>query len=261
MLPRLASAQGIDSDEQSSPIEFKAPRAKFLAGPRLAINRNFHTGGFRTIKESNCPIFSSGSGWGYAGGLTAEYIAGRNWSIIPAISYESRPGSFKQSLPNVQVLLDGEILPVEQTIDAASDITYQIVSAEVLYKQEFLQLGKSIRLSAAAGPAASVVIGGQITQVQDLIEPQNARFRNTSGVYPNERNGRRQVFAKNDEIDQRSSTRFSLKGGLQAEVGLFNNAIIMYPGAFYDYGLTKVTSAENWNLNSLVFQIDFRRAF
>jgi hypothetical protein len=92
------------------------------------------------------------------------------------------------------------------------------------------------------------------------VEPINARFINDLRL-PTENNGRRLIFADNKDIPDRSGFRFSLKGGLQAEIGLFNNQIIMYPGIFYDYGLTHVTSAENWNLNSFLFQVDFRRAF
>ncbi len=254
MLPTMASAQG------SNPIEFEQPPSKFLAGPRLLLNRNFHTGGFRTINDVLCPVFDEGSGWGWGAGLTFEYLAGKTWSIVPALTYESRPGSFTQRLPDAEVLLPGATTTVMQTVEATSEIAYTIASLEVLYKQEFAQFGDAVRLSVAAGPSASVVLSGTRTQHQDLIQPENARFIPTeNGVY--EMSGRRQVFMKDQEITELSGTRFSLKAGVQAELGLFNNAIIMYPGVFFDYGLTHVTSAEDWNLNSIIFQVDFRRAF
>ena len=159
------------------------------------------------------------------------------------------------------MLLEGTTTPVEQGIEALSDIDYRIMSAEVLYKYEIMQPARSIRLSVAAGPTADLLLVGRKTQVQDLVDPDNARFIETSGLHPNEHNGRRQVFAKNDEIKGLSRTRFSLKGGVQGEIGLFNDKVIFYPGVFFDYGLTRVSTAENWSLNSILFQLDFRRAF
>jgi hypothetical protein len=50
-----------------------------------------------------------------------------------------------------------------------------------------------------------------------------------------------------------------LKGGLQAEVGIFGDEWYMTPGVYYDYGLNDVTRAENWQLNTLMFTVDFRR--
>ncbi|MDB5035654.1 MAG: hypothetical protein JWQ98_2895 [Chlorobi bacterium] len=260
-LPLVAIAQesGQTADDTSDPLNFKPLRPKFLLGPRFGGNRNFHSGGFRTISESNCPKFDQGSGFGYLAGLTAEYVGGANWGIIPAVTYESRPGSFTQQLPDVKVLLADFPEPVNQTISTSSDITYQMVNMEVLYKYEFA-FNKSFRVSVAAGPAAAIVLGGKITQVQDLNEPLNARFLNPTGLVT-ERNGRRLVFSKDAEIPGRNGFRASLKGGLQLEIGLFHNQIIMYPGAFYDLGLIHVTKNEDWNLNSLLFQVDFRHAF
>ncbi len=261
--PQVATAQD-DAEDLDNPLNPTQARSAILIGPRLGVNRNFHSGGFRIINDPLCPIFESGSGWGYLAGITAEFIPAKaTWSIIPAITYESRPGNFKQSLDNVQVLLSNandSIVSANQTVTTTSDITYQIVSAEVLYKQEFAQIGKRFRLSVAAGPSVSYVLGGKISQYMDLEEPLNARFINEAGL-PTTNNGRRLIYADNAEIPGRSDLRFALKGGVQAEVGLFNNAIIMYPGVFYDFGLTNVTENENWGLSSLLFQVDFRRAF
>ena len=112
---------------------------------------------------------------------------------------------------------------------------------------------------AVAGPAISLAIGDNNRQVQNLDLPENARFKNPRNL-PSENNGRTLVL-KDSEIEQKSGTRFALRAGILAEVGLFNNAIIMTPGAYYDLGLTKVTSAQNWSLNSFLILVDFRRAF
>jgi len=251
---RAAHAQG-----GSNPIEPEVPKASVLIGPVIGGNRNFHTGGFRTVTaDESCPVFEQGSGWGFFGGLTAELLLGESWSIIPRLTYESRPGSFTSELPDALVLLPGTEEVVTQTVSASSEVTYSILNAEVMYKQELADLG-GMRIGAGIGPAVSVVLGGNNRQVQDLIEPENARFTNPQG-YQTENNGRRLIFF-DDEIPARSDLRFSMKAGVQAEIGIFGNAWIMVPGMYYDYGLTDVTSAENWQLNTLMFQVDFRRAF
>jgi hypothetical protein len=243
---------------QSNPLDPTVPRSQVLVGPTVGVSRNYHTGGFRTIEDPNCPIFEDGSGWGFLVGITAEFQPSPTWSIIPRVAYESRPAEFKQNLPDAQVLLPNATEPVNQTISTTSTITYNLLTAEVMYKYEFAKIGRGFRVAAEAGPAFGYVLGGTNRQVQDLLEPQNARFINKD--YPTENNGRRLILFDGD-IPGRNSTRFSLKGGLQAEIGLFGNAWIMTPGVYYDYGLTQVTDNENWSLNSFLFQIDFRRAF
>ncbi len=252
--PDMAVAQG------SNPLDPTVSRKQVLVGPVVGINRNFHTGGFRTIDDPGCPLFEDGTGWGYIVGLTAEFLPSVNgtWGIIPRVMFEQRPGQFSQELPDAQVLLPGATEPVNQTVSTSSDITYTLLTAQVMYKQEFANIG-GVRLGAAAGPSFNYVLGGHNRQVQDLDEPQNARFINPTGL-PTEENGRRLIFFDND-IPARNSTRFSIMGGIQGEIGLFNNAWIMTPGVYYDYGLTDVTNAENWGLSTIMFMVDFRRAF
>jgi hypothetical protein len=249
---------------QDNPLDPAKPKSQVLVGPVIGINRNFHSGGFRVIPAPDCPVFESGSGWGFLAGLTAEFQLGESWSLIPRITYDSRPGEFHQTLDKVPVLINsddqsGTVTTTDETVSTTSTITYSLLNAEVMYKQEFWQIGKGVRVAAEAGPVFGYVMGGKNRQVQDLEQPENARFINQAN-YPTDNNGRTIIFFDGD-IPGRNSIRFSLKAGLQAEVGLFNNAWIMCPGIYYDYGLTKVTNTENWNLNSILFQVDFRRAF
>jgi hypothetical protein len=259
-LAGFASANAQGTGESSNPLDFNVPKSQVLVGPVVGVNRNFHTGGFRVIDEPNCPVFEQGGGWGFLAGLTAEFQLGKSWSIIPRITYEQRPGSFDQELPDVDVLVPGSLEPVKQTVTTSSEISYNLLTAEVLYKQEFAQIGKGLRIGAAIGPTASYIMGGKINQTQDLVEPENARFSNPEGK-PVTNNGRTIIFAEDADIPGVSSTRFSIKAGLQVEFGLFKNAWIMTPGAYYDFGLTDVTGNENWSLSSILFMVDFRRAF
>ncbi|MGE3801604.1 MAG: outer membrane beta-barrel protein, partial [Candidatus Kapaibacterium sp.] len=221
--------------------------------------------GFRTNDEPGCPLFEDGNGWGFLVGLSAEFLPsvdGR-WGIIPRITFDQRPGQFRQELPNAKVLLPNPADPknptvVDQTVSTTSDITYSLLNVEVMYKHEILLLG-DFRVGAAVGPAFQYIMGGTNRQVQDLEEPLNARFVNPDGR-PTENNGRRLIFFDGD-IPERSSTRFSAKAGLQGEIGIFDNQWALTPGVYYDYGLTDVTPTENWQLSTIIFQVDLRRAF
>ncbi len=250
---------------KDNPLDPSPSRRQILIGPTFSVNRNYHSGGFRTIDDPSCPLFQDGSGWGFGVGLSAEFLPSINgsWGIIPRITFEQRPGSFHEELPEAQVLLPGQDenedpIVVEQTVSTSSEIVYTLLNAEVMYKQEVLVLD-DLRIGVLGGPAVNYVIGGTIRQTQDLETPENARFINPTNQ-PAENNGRRLVF-KDGDIDSRNAIRFSLKAGVQGEFGLFGNQWIMTPGVYYDYGLTEVTNTENWNLSSIIFQVDLRRAF
>lgn len=246
-------------DNGSNPLDFVMPRAMVLIGPTVGINRNFHTGGFRLIEaDASCPVFESGSGWGFVAGLSAELLFGETWSLIPRLTYESRPGSFTQDLPDALVQDPKTLELVNQHVSTNSEIQYSLINVEVLYKQEVAMLGKS-RISLAGGPAFAIPLSSSRNrQVLDLITPENARLTNPEGRQT-ENNGRRIVFY-DDVIPNQNSTRLSLKAGALAEFGLFGNAWIMTPGLYYDFGLTDVSKGSNWTLSTLMFLIDFRRA-
>ena len=262
-LPMIAE-QSI-AQKGSTPLEFIPSQPQVLVGPTFGVNRNYHSGGFRTIPDPGCPLFEDGTGWGFAIGFSAEFlpVVDGRWGIISRFTFEQRPGQFRQDLPNAKVLRQSQTDPnnsviVDQSVSTTSDITYSLLNAEVMYKQEILHLS-DIRIGVLAGPAFQYVIGGTNRQVQDLEAPDNARFTNPEG-YPTARSGRQLIFFDGN-IPDRNGARISVKAGLQGEIGLFDNQWSMTPGIYYDYGLTDVTTAESWQLHSMFFQVDLRRAF
>jgi hypothetical protein len=244
----------------ANPLDPPAYQSQVLVGPVVGGNRNYHTGGFRTIDEPGCPTFDQGSGWGYLAGISAEYLPNlrSTWSVIPRVTYEERPGTFVQHLPDVKVAPVGTGEPIDQSVDVASAVMYRMVAAELMYKREFAQL-LNVRFAVEAGPVGAVVLSGRNIQTENLVDPENARFINPRGL-PTEADGRKLVLY-NGDIPGRSGFRLSLKAGIQAEIPLFRNGWYMTPGIYYDYGVTDVTSSENWKLNSMLFSVDLRRAF
>ncbi len=245
---------------RSNPLNPPVPRSKALFGPVVGLNRNFHTGGFRSITDPTCPHFEDGKGMGYLVGMTAEILPSvySPWSIIPRVIYEQRPGKFNQRLEKAYVLMPGANDPVEQIVEASSDIAYTMFGAEIFYKYEVLNTGGA-RIAVAGGPTAAYVLAGANSQALNLVRPENARFTNPED-YPTEREGRT-LRLYEGSIPSMRNYRFSLKGGVQAEIPVFGRQWYMTPGLYYDYGLTDITTSENWQLNSFVFMIDFRHAF
>ncbi len=246
---------GVEAD----PLGTHLMRSRVLVGPTLGLTRNYHSGGFRIKDEPLCPVFTAGTGVGYLAGITAEFQH-NSWSIIPRISYESRPGNFTSHLEDAQVFIPDEGVTVTQSVATHSDVEYKLLNAEVLFKHDVLIVGKSFRLALAGGPAMGYVLDGTMTQSQQLEQPLNARFTNPKGL-KSDATGRRLYYAEDAEIPGRNDLRFSLKAGVQGEVALYDHAVMMSPGIYYDYGLSNVTDNENWGLNTVVFQVDFRYAF
>src|SRR5688500_3288133 len=104
----LAVPGGEAQAQGSSPIEPEGPQARLLVGPVLGVSRRLPSGGCRPVPAGeSCPVFEQGSGWGFLAGMTAEILLGENWSLIPRLTYASRPGSFTRELPDALVLLPG----------------------------------------------------------------------------------------------------------------------------------------------------------
>jgi hypothetical protein len=254
----LTAPEAQAQSDESSPIRSAGERPSFLIGPVVGVNQNFHSGGFRTVSsDESCPVFTSGGGVGFLGGASAEINAGPKSGVVARLTYESRPGTFENELPESYILPEDGTEAVKQTVVATSEVSYSILNAEVLYKYEVAQAGP-LKIGVAAGPAFGLVLSGHNRQVQDLITPENARFSNESNL-TEENGGRRLVFFDGD-LPDRNGIRLSLKAGVQAETGLFGNEWIMTPGLYYDFGLSDVTSGDNWQLNTLSFVIDFRHA-
>lgn len=248
------------ANKTSTPIEPKEKPTKILYGPTFGLNRNYHSGGFKVFDEPLCPVFENGSGWGYSFGFNLEF-ASKTWSVVPRIVYESRPGEFISNTADVDVLVQNgnQIVRTTQSVNLESKIAYNLVTLDLLYKQEIVPVTPKFRLYGMLGPAYSFVLNGQNKQVQNLLFPTNAKFINSNAL-PTENNGRTLVL-RDSLIEQMQSSRFAVRTGLLGEIGLFDNAIVMTPGLYYDFGLSTVTKSQNWALNSVLFLVDFKRAF
>ena len=199
-------------------------RRMWVVGPSVTLLKNYHSG--RSLRSNtSCSLGATGGHPGYGFGLSAEYrpTAVGDWSIVPRVAYERRPG-------------EGRGMLGEEPYTAS--IICDLLGFEVCYKYEVLLLG-DLRLGAFAGPAFQYVLQGEVES--DLEETAPSCFENFfSDINP---------------------TRFSAKAGVQGEIGLFDNEWALIAGLSFDYGMTPLFSRiSDWRVHSLSFQIDVRRA-
>lgn len=209
----------------------------WLVGVTLLAGWNHHTGTSDPGNGSLCGPVDNGSGWGVGAGLSLEWLpAGNNrWNLTSRLTYEERPGgSFRE-------VLSEPLVPSDPHIPSGGvvwgEIRYSLVNAEVLAKRELVKFG-SVRIALQAGPAVQYVAAGSVRQGYETDS--------SAGI----------CYA--GEIIGMNSFRCSLKGGVQGEIGVGNNRWVVAPGIYGDYALTNVASLENRQINSLIFQIDFR---
>lgn len=249
-------------DERGSMSESGATERRVVSsiGVVVGVDRAYHDGGFRLLTASSGRVFENGAGWGYTAGVSLEIGMGRNSSIVARMAYGSRPGNFQVTYthaPNFSPVYQGGVEITDVTITAESEVAYALLSAEALY-QYMLSVSPGLRLGAAVGPAFGYVLDAKVRQAEALVYPTDARFE--GGGYPTTNDGRGLVLFDAD-IPEHSTTRLSLKGGVLAEIALPGSGWLLSPGVYYDYGLTDVSSSENWNLSALSLQLDLRYAF
>ena len=203
------------------------PRIKL--GGSLILTQNYHSRRFKTegTKSYSCPTELSEIGSGYGFGLSVEFLpcVDGSWGILPRVSFERRPGEGV-------VAADG--------VTYHSLITYDLLNAEIMYKQEVLTYG-DVRFGVLSGPSFQY-----ITQA-------TAKVLETSetGITP-------RCFDEDDAYI--NTSRLSIKGGVQGEVRLFDDQWMIVPGLFLDYRLTGFSRSTKGGMNSLIFQVDFRKA-
>jgi hypothetical protein len=236
------------------------PIGSWYVGPTAAFSRNLHTGGFRVAPGGDttvcdCGVFQDGTGDGWQAGIAARLQVSSILALDARVTYDSRPGHFEVELPDALVIMPGTGEVVTQRTFARSDVEYDLVTIDALASLNLLRVGP-VFLTVSAGPSLGFVQVGRYSQYQDLEEPPNARFTNPQG-YETENEGRRLVFARDAEIPGMSSTRLSVKGGGSVDLHLLDMLLLVRAGAYYDRALSDLSSAENWQVHSTLFQLDF----
>ena len=254
----------------ATPLAPAAAPPRIYIGPIGGFNQDFHSGGFRSFKgDPVCPVFEAASATGFFVGGSFEYLLGNpseaTSSILLRLAYDSRPVSFavrEEGTSTLPVIDTNRVEIVDVTTEHRAQINYSLLSLDALYK---IMISRDVPLGIAAGVTANFVLVGQAKQTYEIIAPNNAQFdttKRTDAVLRYEDNAQVMVFVDGD-IPNRSSFRFGIKAGLFFELNLrkflFAPALVV-PGIWFDAGLTKVTTAENWRVNAFQAGVDIRWA-
>ncbi len=256
----------------ASPLEPGKKPPRIYVGPVAGYNRSLHTGGFASIAKgtASCPTFEQGTENGFYLGFTAEFLLGdpknSKSSVIARVLYDYQPAYFTvpgDAYPSK--LSDGTVITTE--IEHTTRVKYTLLNIEVMYKFNI----PGTFLGITAGPQFGFPIGGNQEQRYQLVfDPQKpvqfpitvdslANLPAVGDYKPHFLDETRTaiVLYEGDIIDQ-SSFRAGLKLGLQYEILL--GRFVLVPSAYYNMGLTKINTKDNWRVNALQFGADLRFA-
>ncbi|MBX3043966.1 MAG: hypothetical protein KIT33_08365 [Candidatus Kapabacteria bacterium] len=256
----------------SNPLVPDYKRPPVYIGPVLGYNRSMHTVDLASFDDAICPRFEDGQSNGFFVGLSFEQHLGKDAlsstsSFIFRVLYNTMPASLEVSenpIPSLITIVDGAGNPQgEDVINSSTlhtqDITYSLVTAEVMYKINPIP---GIPLGFVVGPTFDFAMARNQDQRYKLVQPLEAQFRRNQGAidqfgYQYVDNDRT-IIVKEGEIPESSGFRFGIKAGMQFE--LTAPGFVVVPGIAYNFGITNLSTAENWRVNALQVGVDVRFA-
>lgn len=264
------------AQQEPSPLAPEVVPPRIFIGPAAGYNRSFHTANIASFAtQTECPVFERGSANGFFLGATAEYMLGdprtSRSSVIMRIVFNNLPVSFDVAGDNYPSRLTATIdgrdtqIVINTSTRHVSEISYYTLDAELLYR---LDIGE-LPVGVVVGPTFGFPIRGTFQQRYELTSPDyvdiaGRRYipvfaRDTTDPTLRYTNNDRTIIVKDGDIEQRSGFRLGIKAGVQYELAVGRWRVL--PGIFYNFGITKVTSRENWRVNALQMGVDFRTAF
>ncbi|MDX9789853.1 MAG: hypothetical protein WC313_07550 [Candidatus Kapaibacterium sp.] len=237
-------------------------------GPVFGYNRSMHFVDLASFDEAICPRFEDGGANGFFIGLSYEEhlgkdVASSTSSFIFRVLYNTLPASLEVSenpIPSLVTAVDGSGNPIDERIIESStlhtqDITYSLITAEVMYKINPLP---GIPLGFTVGPTFDFALTKNQDQRYKLVQPLEAQFQRDPNVDYQYVDNDRTIIIKEGEIPNSSAFRFGIKAGMQFEI--LANKWVIVPGIFYNFGVTNLSSAENWRVDALQMGVDLRYA-
>lgn len=256
----------VSSQDLSDPLRPKVVGTPIYLGPVVGYNRSLHSVDLASfVDDPLCPFFSNGTANGFYAGLSFEYLLGNvtdsKSSIIARALYNTMPASFTKEGDRYPSLVEDPSSPTGYTTvfsktQHSIEVTYSMLTFEVMYKLNFLQA-----LGVTVGPTFDFPMSKKLDQVYKLIEPDYVQFkRNTDpNVHYRYADNDRTIYVKEGDIPESSGFRLALKAGLQYEILLGRMYVV--PAVYYNYALTKLTTTENWYVHALQMGVDVRFAF
>ena len=233
-------------------------------GPVFGYNRAMHSVDLKSFQESLCPTFSDGQDNGFYVGFSYESHFGDHatstQSLIFRVLYNTMPSYLETSEPPILSLIttpSGDV-PVQSQVTNKMDVTYSMFTGEIMYKLNFSQ---GAPIGFTIGPTFDFATTKTYTQTYELLSPDNAQFkRNASWEAQGLKytNNDRTIIVKDGDIEESSAFRFGIKAGLQYEIT--QPGFVIVPAVYYNFGITNLSSKQNWRVSALQMGVDIRFA-
>ncbi len=252
VLPEALSAQ---MTSEANPLQPGTQKTPIYIGPVLGYNRSIHNADLLTFQDDvRCPSFVNGTNNGFFAGISFEYLLGNpvnsTSSIIARVLYNTMPASFTQTGEPYPSIVDPLQPPIISQTEHTYDVTYSMITAEVMYKLNLINT-----FGITVGPTFDFPIQKSQEQLFKLVEPQNARFKQPDNPQYEYRDNGRTIVVKDGDIADATSFRLGIKAGVQYEILMGRMYIV--PGVFYNYGITKLTN-EDWFVHAIQAGVDVR---
>jgi len=248
----------------ANPLEPAPDASAIFIGPVFGFNNSLHSVNLASfadaINKPLCPFFEDGSASGFYAGLSAEFFLGEvvnsQHSIIVRALYSTLPVNMER---------DGDVYPSlvgegdqQQIVESSTrhdiEVDYNVLSAEVMYNYKVIP---RFGLGITGGLTFDIPMTKTIYQTYNLIQPLNFQFKRVDGMGYTYTNNDRTIIVKDGDIDDASGFRMGLKFGLQYDIH-FAGGFYVVPAAYYNFGITDLTSAEDWRVDAIQIGVDIR---
>ena len=263
----LSSCKTTQENKRTNPIESDRELGVFYAGPLGGFNKALHTVDLASFAEDPlCPFFSNGDDNGFYLGLGAEFPfkqTNNQHSISVKLIYNSMPSFFKveedKTYPSFLVGLDGKPLP--ETVNTSTrntlQVKYNLITLEAIYS---FQPEPSVPVRIAIGPTFDFAMTKTFTQNLELLSdnPDVSFIPKQEYIDKGYKyiNNNRTIVVKDGDVPDSSPLRIGIKLGVEFPFNM--NKILIIPSAFYNFGVTKLTSSEDWRVNAFQIGVDIR---
>lgn len=253
-------------DAEANPIQPGKTSSAIYLGPIVGYNRSLHSVDLASFADDPlCPFFTNGSANGFFVGFFYEQFFGQKknskHSLKIAVLYNTLPASLTKEgdeYPSLVKKPDGTYTTINSATSHSVEVKYSLATLELMYK--FNAFGG---LVLTVGPTFDIPLTKTFTQKYQIIKPDNVQFQRDPEAdkkgYRYEDNDRT-IIVKDGDIPDASGFRFAIKSGVQYEIELEGLKLAVIPGVFYNFGITKLTSKEDWKVDALQFGIEFRFA-
>ena len=254
--PDSATAQPLPR----TPVRFEPERVetRFLVGASLGGTLNTYSAGIPMVYAPICNNLEAGTGVGYSGGLTFDYLLNRSLSLSLHTRYGSYPGDFERIQPIGGVETGVESQPGYLVVRINSAIDYQVLGADLMVKwtSESLRSAR-YKVGFAAGPSIALPITGTMTQNHrlEVYDGNGSEITRRDLVENQGKALRERQLAGDVQMERMKWQRYGLRAGmfLNLDVG---SGVYVTPGFYADLPLVNFTDSRWGALNLYEFQVD-----